>query len=71
MRFYCNYVGGTFCYTYVGGSFDAIMQVTVSVASMHLEVSAALMQVIISPLNIWVTLFAEIMQVGVSVAIMK
>ena len=47
------------------------MQVTVSVASMQLEVSAALIQVIISPLNMWVTIFAEIMQVGVSVAIVK
>ena len=71
MKFYCNYVGGTFSYTYVRRSFDDIMQVTVSVESMQLEVSAALMQVIISPLNMWVTIFAEIMQVGVSVAIMK
>ena len=34
LRFYCNYVGGTFCYIYVSGLFVAIMQVTVSVAAM-------------------------------------
>ena len=53
-----------FCYIYVGGSFlcnyagDCFwLQLC-----MHLEVSAA---------NIWVTIFMEIMQVGVSVAIMQ
>ena len=40
LRFYCNYAGGTFCHTYVGGSFVAFMKVTVSVAIMQLEVSA-------------------------------
>ena len=41
--------------------YVAIMQVTVSVAFMHLDVSAA---------NMWVTIFIVIMQMGVSVAIM-
>ena len=39
-----------------------IMQVTVSVAVMQLEVSAA---------NMWVTIFIVIMQMGASVAIMQ
>ena len=56
LRFYCNYIGGTFCCTYVCGLLVAVMKVTVSVAFMQWEVSA--------------TLF-EIMQVGVSVAIME
>ena len=46
LRFYCNYVGGTFCYIYFGGFFFvAIMQVTVSVEIMQLEVSAPVLQV--------------------------
>ena len=32
LRFCCNYVGGTFCYTHVGGSFFAVTKVTVSVS---------------------------------------
>ena len=67
LRFYCNFVGGTFyfCYTYVGGSFSCSYKVTVSVAIMQLEISATLMRVKVSPANIWVTIFIEIMQVGV------
>ena len=42
--------------------FVAIMQETVSVAIMQLEVSAG---------NMWVKTFIEIMQVGISVAIMQ
>ena len=51
--------------------FVAIMQVTVSVTIMHLEVSAAFMQVKLSAANMWVTIFIEIMHVGFSVAIMQ
>ena len=46
------------------------MKVTISVAVMQLEVSATLMPVKISTVNMCVTIFIEIMQVGVSVAIM-
>ena len=49
--------------------FVAIMQVTVSVAVMHLEVSAKFMQVKVSAANTWMTISIEIMHVGVSVAI--
>ena len=45
--------------------FVAITQVTVSVATVQLEVSAAFMQVKASAANMWVTLFIEIMDVGV------
>ena len=45
--------------------FVAVMKVTVSVAIMQLEVSATLMPVKISAANMWVTIFIEIMQVGV------
>ena len=41
------------------------MKVTVYVAIMQLEVSATLMPVKISAANMWVTIFIEIMQVGV------
>ena len=44
-----------------------IMLVNLSVAIMQLEVSAAFMQVKVSAANMWVTIFIEIMQVGVSV----
>ena len=47
------------------------MQVTdVSIAIMQVEVSAPLMQVKVSAANILVTVFIEIMHMGVSVAIM-
>ena len=73
LRFYCNYVCGTFysCYTYVGGHFSCSYKATVSVAIMQLEVSATLTRVKVSAANIWVTIFIEIMQVGVSVEIMQ
>ena len=45
--------------------FVAIMQVTVSVTTMQLEVSVLLMQVTVSAANIWVKIFSVIMQVGV------
>ena len=67
LRCYCNYVGGTFFYIMLVDLFVAIMQVTVSVAIMHLEVSAAFKQVKVSAANMWVTIFIEIMDVGVSV----
>ena len=41
------------------------MKVTVSVAIMQLEVSTTLVQVKVSTANMWVTIFIEIMQVGV------
>ena len=51
--------------------FVAVMKVTVSVAIIQLEVFATLGSFCnISAANIWVTIFIEIMQVGVSVAIM-
>ena len=50
--------------------FVAVMKVTVSVAIMQLEVSATLIPAKISAANMWVTIFFEIMQLGVSVAIM-
>ena len=65
LRFYCNYVGGTFCYICFGGSFwcnYAIMQLDVSTPFMQVEVSAA---------NMWATLFIEIMHVELSVTIMQ
>ena len=43
LRFYYNYADGTFYHSYVGGSFFVIRHVTVSVAIVQLEVSAALM----------------------------
>ena len=42
----------------------------VSVAILQLEFSATFMQVKVSAANMWVTIFIEIMQVGVSVLIM-
>ena len=36
-RLYCDYVGVTFRYNYVGASFGAIMQVTVPDAIMQLK----------------------------------
>ena len=51
--------------------FVAAMKVTFSVVIMQLEVSATLIQVNVSAANMWVTIFLEIMQGGVSVAIMQ
>ena len=48
-----------------------IMQVTVYVAIVQLEVSAVLMQATVSEGNMWVTIFIVIKQMGVSVAIMQ
>ena len=45
--------------------FVAIMQLTVSVAIMQLEVFAAFMQVKFSAAKMWVTIFIELMHVGV------
>ena len=45
LKFYCNYVGGTFRELMLMDFFVAVMKVTVSVAIMQLEVSATLMQV--------------------------
>ena len=54
LRFYCNYVGCTFRYIYIGGSFCSNYAcVTVSVAIMQLEVFAAFMQVKVSAANMW------------------
>ena len=49
--------------------FVAIMQVTVSVEIMQLEVSASFMPVNLSAANMWVTIFIEIMHMKVSVTI--
>ena len=46
--------------------FVVTVQVTVSVAFMQFKVSAAFMQVKGSAANMWVTIFIEIMHVGVS-----
>ena len=51
--------------------FVAVVKVTVSVAIMQLEVPATLMQAKVSTVNVWMTIFIEIMQVGVSVGIMQ
>ena len=72
LRFYCSYVGGTFCYIMLVDLFVAVMKVTVSVGIMQLEVCATLLQVKVSAANMWVTFFfeiIEIMKVGVSFAI--
>ena len=49
----------------------AIMQVTVPVVIMQLEIFAARTQVTVSAANMWVTIFVVIMQMEVSVAIMQ
>ena len=63
LMFYCDYIGGTFCNTYVMlvDLFVAVMKVTVSNAIMQLEVSTTLMPVKVSAVNMWVTIFIEIM----------
>ena len=43
LRFNCNYAGGTFYYSYVGGSFSCNYAGDCFVAIRQLEVSAALM----------------------------
>ena len=53
-----------------GWFFKETMQVTVSVAILRLEDSAAHMHVIVSVANMWVAIFIVIMQIEVSVAIM-
>ena len=45
LKFYCNYVGGTLCYTYVGGSFCCNDAGGCFCCNLQLEVSAAFMQV--------------------------
>ena len=70
---YCSYVGGTFCYTYVGGFFFFFFQLRRWLFCWNYavrrfcntyagEVSVAYM---------WATICTDIMQVGVSVAIMQ
>ena len=49
----------------------AITQVTISVAYIQWEGSAALMQVIFSATNMWIKIFIAIMLVGVPAAIMQ
>ena len=44
---------------------------TISVAIMQLEVSAAFIQVKASAVNMWVTNFIKIMQVGISIVIVQ
>ena len=51
--------------------FVAIMQVTVSVEVIQLEVSAPFVQVKMSAANMWVTFLIEIMHVEVSVTFMQ
>ena len=51
--------------------FAAIMQVTVSVEVIQLEVSAPFVQVKMSAANMWVTFLIEIMHVEVSVTFMQ
>ena len=65
LKLYCNYVGGTFCYTYVSGSFCCNDAADCFSSNLQLEVSAAFMQVKIFAANMWVTSSIEIMQVGV------
>ena len=72
--------GGSYCWNYGTNTFYtgmlvdlsvAIMHVTVSAAIRKLEVSAALMLVTFSAANMWVTICILIMQKGVSVSIMQ
>ena len=55
LMFYSNYVGGTFCDTYVGGSFCCSYEGDCFCCN-YATISAA---------NMWVTIFIDIMQVGV------
>ena len=45
LKFYCNYVSGTFYYTYVGGSFCCNYAGDYFCCNLQLEVSAAFLQV--------------------------
>ena len=56
-QFYRNYASGIFLYNYLGGYL-----VDIFVAFMQVKVSAG---------NMWVTMFFEIMHVGVSVSVMR
>ena len=60
LRFYCNYTGDTFCYSYVSRSFSCNYAVR-SVCSTYAGDSFCS--------ELWVILFIVIMQVGVSFAI--
>ena len=51
--------------------FVAIMQVTISVEIMQLQVSAPFIHVKVSAANMWVTIFIEIMDIEVPVTIMQ
>ena len=51
--------------------FVTAMLVDLPVAIVQLEVSGAHMKVSVSAANIWVAIFVLIMQMGVSVAVMK
>ena len=65
LKFYCNYVSGTFYYTYVSGSFCCNDAGDCFCSNLQLEVSAAFIQLKVFAANTWVTSFIEIMQVGV------
>ena len=72
LRFYCNYVGVVLSATFILVEFFiSIMQVTVPVEIIQLEVSVPFMEVKVSAANMWVTIFSEIMHVEVSVTIMQ
>ena len=60
---YC-YLSGSFFRNYAGN-------LTISIAIMQLQVSAALMQVTFSAPYMWMTIFIVIMQMEVSVVIMQ
>ena len=51
--------------------FAAILQATVSVEIMYLEVSAPFVQVKVPAANMWVTFFIEIIHAEVSITIMQ
>ena len=53
LKFYSNYVGGTFCYTYIDGSFCCNDAGDCFCCSLQLEVSAAFMEVKVFVGNVW------------------
>ena len=53
LRFYYNFIGGTFCCTSAVNLFLAVTKVTVSVTITQLKVSTTLMQVKVSAENMF------------------
>ena len=68
LRLFCNYVGGIFFYTYVGGSFCCNYEGDCFWCNYAVKSFCKIYAEKVSAANIWVTIFIEIMQVGVYVA---